>query len=319
MGRMRNGFLAVGIAGLTALGASGCGGDDGGSAGDTTSTPAAQAPAATQTQPAATTPSTTATEPAAVVPASDPVAKAAALAAQLKGGVKVTLKGKVVAGGRASELMGKGTVDRTTGRGAFDLTTVGAFTMHEVMDGRTVYLTNKLFTNRLPGKRSWMRIDLAKAAKIEGFNMASLGTNGPSQNPTQVLNYLHGAGPAKKLGTATIRGTKTTHYSVVADLAKAKAAASSKAGKDAIGQLVETLGDRGATIPVEVWVDGRHRILRERVRYTATLNNAKNVLDFTTDFADVSGPVKVPVPPASDTVDGLKLIAQGGSGTQSSS
>jgi hypothetical protein len=318
MGRMRHGFLAVGIAGLTALGAAGCGGDDGGSAGDTASTPAAQAPAATT--PAATTPAPASS--GAVVPASDPLAQAASVAAKATGGVAVTLTGTVTADRGPAPLTGQGTVDRRSGKGHFDIRTGAggsALTIREVMDGRSVYLTNKLFTNRLPGKRSWMRIDLAKAAKTSGFDLSALGTNGPSQDPTLVLSYLHGAGPAKKLGTKTIHGTKTTHYSAAVDLTAAQQAATSKAGKAAIAQLISTLGDPKAKIPVEVWLDARHRVVRERVHYTATVNKVPTKLDFTTTFRDTGKPVKVDVPPAGDTVDGLKLIAQGGSGTQSSS
>jgi hypothetical protein len=328
MGRKRHGFLAVGIAGLTALGAAGCGGGDDGGSG--TSSAAAQAPAArarAATTPATTTPAPAATTPApassgATVPASDPLAKAAAVAAKATGGVAITLTGTVTADKGPAPLTGKGTVDRRSGKGHFDIRTGAAgsaLTIREVMDGRSVYLTNKLFTNRLPGKRSWMKIDLRKAAKTSGFDLSALGTNGPSQDPTLVLSYLHGAGPAKELGTATINGTKTTHYSAAVDLDKAKAAASSSAGKAAIAQLISTLGDPTAKVPVEVWLDAQHRVVRERVHYTATVNKVSTKLDFTTTFRDTGKPVKVDVPPAADTVDGLKLITQGASGTPSSS
>jgi hypothetical protein len=319
MGRFRYGFLSVGIAGLTALGAAGCGGGDDGGSG--TSTAAAQAPAATA--PAATTPAATTPAPTSgAVPASDAVAQAADVAAKATGGVAITLTGTVTAATGPAPLIGKGTVDRRSGRGMFDIRTGAsgsALTIREVMDGRSVYLTNKLFTNRLPGKKSWMKIDLRKAAKTSGFDLSALGTNGPSQDPTLVLSYLHGAGPAKALGTATIHGTKTTHYSADVDLTKAEAAAGTKAGKAAIAQLITTLGDPKAKIPVEVWLDAQHRVVRERVHYTATLNKAPTKLDFTTTFRDVDTPVKVDVPPASDTVDGLALMTKGGSGSQQSS
>ena len=93
------------------------------------------------------------------------------------------------------------------------------------MDGHCVYLNSDAFNGRLPGGRSWMRIDLAKAASQKGFDLAALGTNGPSQDPSQVLDYLRGAGRATKVGTETVRGIKTTHYRVTVDLQQAKAAA----------------------------------------------------------------------------------------------
>jgi hypothetical protein len=306
MGRFRGGLLTAGI--VAVVGAAGCGGGNDGGGADTV----AKAPAATQ--PAATTPATPA--PAgAVVPASDPVAKAAAAAAKQTGAVDVKMTGTIATGSTKAQLNGTGTVDRRSGRGEFTLTPGGTkLSIHEVMDGRSVYITSRLFKHRLPGKRSWMRIDLKKAAKFAGFDPSALGTNGPSQDPTQVLAYLHGAGASKKLGTATIGGEQTTHYSVEVDLAKAKSRATSQAGKAAIDQLVKTLGGK-TTIPAEVWIDGQGHIVRERVKYDATIKGAQSGMDFTTTFRDAAGPVKVKTPPASDTVDGLDLIAKSGATT----
>jgi hypothetical protein len=319
MGRLSNGFLAAGLAGVTAVGAAGCGGSDGG--GDAGTTAAAQAPAATQpatTTPAATTPAPAATTPAPApapagtrVPASDPVAKAAGVSARLDGGVTVRLRGTVSANGANSSLTGKGTVDRRSGRGMFDLTTAVQgqnVPIREVMDGRSLYISSAIFAGQLPGKRSWMKIDLRKASKAEGLDLSAFGTNGPSQDPFQVLDYLGGAGPAKRVGTATVRGVATTHYKVTVDLAKAKAKAPSRAAKGSISQLAKALGSSKATLPVEVWLDAQHRVLRERVRYSATIGGRKSGLDFTTDFTAFGAKVKVDTPAASDTVDGLALL-----------
>ena len=316
MGRLSNGFLAAGLAGVTAVGAAGCAGDDGGGAGTTA---AAQAPAATQpatTTPAATTPApaaTTATPASAGtrVPASDPVAKAAAASARLDGGITVQLRGTVSSAGTHSPLTGKGTVDRHSGRGMFELTTSVQgqdVPIREVMDGRSLYISSALLAGQLPGKRSWMKIDLSKASKVAGVDLTAFGTNGPSQDPAQVLDYLGGAGPAKKVGTATVRGVPTTRYKVTVDLAKAKAKATSGTAKGSIAQLAKTLGSSKATFPADVWLDAQHRVLRERVRYSATIGGVKSDLDFTTDFTAFGAKVKVDTPAASDTVDGLALL-----------
>ncbi|MCW2985520.1 MAG: hypothetical protein JWR63_3090, partial [Conexibacter sp.] len=250
----------------------------------------------------------------AAVPASDPVAKAAALAATQTGGVTIKMRGTVAANGVQQQLSGGGTVDRRNGRGMFTLATKingHSVPIREVMDGRSIYVTSKLFTNRLPGKRSWMRINLAQAAKTTGFDLSALGTNGPSQDPAQILAYLKGAGASKKLGTEKVGGVQTTHYGVTVDLKQARAKSGSKAAKAAIDQLIKTLGS-DTTVPVEVWVDAQHRVRRERVSYDATIRNVQTGLDFTTDFTAFGVPVKVAKPAAGDTVDGLALLKKSG-------
>jgi hypothetical protein len=307
MGLKRGGVLIIGTA-AAALAVAGCGGDDDGGATGTAPAPAAQA---TTPAPAATT--TTTPEPAArAVDASDPVARAAAVLTKQKGGVVVSMHGTVVDASRKTTVSGKGSVHRASGRGSFTIKSgdgKSQVTVREVSDGRAVYVASDAFKNRLPGKRSWMKIDLAKAAKAEGFDLSALGTNGPSQDPAQVLDYLHGAGPAKRVGTAKVRGVATTHYRVEADLERAVAKSPSSLAKNTIRQLQATLGSTKA-IPVDVWLDARHRVLRERVRYEATLNNVASKFDFTTDFSDFGVAVKVDTPPAGDTIDGLKLLQQ---------
>jgi hypothetical protein len=320
MGLVRGGVLALGA---VAAVATGCGGDDDGA--EQAAKPANPAPAATQTTPApapaetteAETPAAT-QEPAAPsasrpASASDPIARAAQVAARQSGGLAVSLKGTIDAAGRQTTVDGKGKVDHASRRGAFTIATGIAGTsvaVKEVMDGRSIYLNTEMLAGRLPGKKSWLRIDLAKAARQKGFDLSSLGTNGPSQDPSQVLDYLHGAGPSKKVGTATIRGVKTTHYRAKVDLARAARRSDGAAAKEAIRQLRGTLTKAGAAIPIDVWIDAQHRVRRERVRYTATINTVENAMDFTTDFTGFGVAVKVDPPPASDTVDGLALLAQ---------
>jgi len=175
------------------------------------------------------------------------------------------------------------------------------------MDGKSVYLTSDAFKGRLPGGKSWMRIDLAEAAKTSNFDLSAFGTNGPSQDPSQVLDYLAGAGKASKTGTETVRGKKTTRYRITADLKQAKARTATKTGKAAIDQLLNTLN--GTTkIPVDVWIDGQNRVVRERVRYTADIQGEQNAMDFTTDFTRFGVSVDADPPAGKDTVDGLELL-----------
>ncbi|HET6510533.1 MAG TPA: hypothetical protein VFG42_27300 [Baekduia sp.] len=305
MGLERRSGLALGAAIAAASAAiAGCGGT---SKDDEAAAPAKRA--ATTEAPAATTEAPAA--PAATV-SGDPIGRAVAALARQKGGLAVAMHGTIQSQGVDTKVSGTGSIDRRSHRGAFTVTTVlhGAkIAIKTVMDGHAVYLSSPAFAGRLQGGRSWMRIDLAKAARQKGFDLSSLGTNGPSQDPSQVLDYLRGAGPVKKLGTAKVRGTETTHYRVTVDLRRAKAKSSTSAAKLAITQLVSTL-DGATKIPVEVWIDGQHRVLRERVRYTAQLQGAPNAMDYTTDFTGFDVAVKASAPKLDDTVDGLALLAK---------
>jgi hypothetical protein len=318
MGRVRTRrALTVGVA-VVAAATAGCGGDDDKAA----DKPAAQAspPAATATTPAAK-PEAAATpsQPETLVPVSgDPVGRAAAVARKLTGGVSVSMRGTIEAKGVKTTVTGKGSIDRSSGRGTFNSTTGvhgASIDVRQVMDGHSVYLTSDAFKGRLPGGKSWMKINLAQAAKVNNFDLSAFGTNGPSQDPSQVLDYLVGAGKAQKAGTEDVRGTATTRYRVTVDLNRAKARSKSKSAKTAIEQLLNTL-DGTTKIPVDVWVDAKHRVLRERVRYTADIQGNQNAMDFTTDFTGFGVAVKADPPAGKDTVDGLELLRKAAAARQ---
>jgi hypothetical protein len=307
--------LTVGAAVLAAATA-GCGGDDDKAAEQSV----AQAPAATATTPAPsdTAPGDTApgdtsapAEPANLTTVSGtPIARAAAVAANHEGGIAVAMRGTIQAKGVETTVTGKGSIDRRSQRGSFDTTTAihGAkIAVRQVMDGDAVYLTSDAFKGRLPGGKSWMKIDLAEAAKTENFDLSAFGTNGPSQDPSQVLDYLAGAGKVQKAGTEKVRGTKATRYRVTVDLKRAKSRSTSKSAKAAIQQLLTTL-DGTTKVPVDVWLDAKHRVLRERVKYTADINGEPNAMDFTTDFTGFGVSIEADPPSGQDTVDGLALL-----------
>jgi hypothetical protein len=306
MGLVRRRGLALGAAIVATSAIAGCGGSK-----DDDDAPAAKPAAAATTTTEAPAPAS------AAIPApgdDDAIVRAVDAVAAQKGGMAVTMRGTITGKGqKTTKVRGNGKIDRDQGRGSFTVTTEAGATdlsIREVLDDDQLYLTSKLFTNKLPGKRSWMRIDLGKLQDTKGFDQAALGTNGPSQDPSQVLDYLRGAGPAKRVGTAKIRGTQTTHYRADVDLKRALKAAEGKAtAQRSIQSLIDVLGDK-TTIPVEVWLDGDHRVLRERVSYKATLQGVESAMTFTTDFTKFGVPVSVDAPASSDTVDGLKLLTQ---------
>jgi hypothetical protein len=290
--------LSIAVAGLAALAVAGCGDDK--KAG-TTESAAAQAPAAT---PSATT--------AAPVPAgaSGPLALAVATTDRQSGAVAFAMKGTVTTKGQAVPLSIRGTIDRESRRGKFTTkTTFGrqSFSVQQVIDKQQLYLRTPLLAGKLPGGKSWMKINLAKAARTPGIDLDALGASGPSQDPTQGLDYLQGAGTAKRLGAAKVNGVATTRYRVQVDLKRAAKRSANAAARRSIGRLIATLG--GPTVlPVDVWVDSDHLVRRQHVTYNATVVGQLSEFDITTDYTAYGAKLDARPPADGDTFDGLESL-----------
>jgi hypothetical protein len=298
--------LSILTVAAASLAIAGCGDDKDAT---TTSTPAAQAPAPAATTPAATTPEVAST-PAA--DGQDPVARAVAATDRQDGGVAVVLAGAVTSDGQTVPLAGAGTIDRKADRGSFKLkTSFGAqpFTIEEITDKHLLYIRSEVFAGKLPGGRSWMKVDLDAAAKERGIDLSALGTSGPAQSPTQGLDYLRGAGKAKKLGTEKVGDVATTHYRVTVNLDRAAKRSTQASAKRAIDALAASLGTR-TSIPVDVWVDGKNLIRRQSVDYVAMIQGGKSTFRLTTDYTDYGAEVKISPPADSDTIDGVQVLKQ---------
>src|SRR5205823_5437943 len=78
-------------------------------------------------------------------------------------------------------------------------------------DGDPVmYMQLGLLAGQLPGGKTWMRIDLAKAGKAAGIDLGQL-MGGAGQNPSDWLALLRSNGEFSEVGYETVEGTDTTH------------------------------------------------------------------------------------------------------------
>lgn len=311
--------LSITAAGLAALAVAGCGGDKEDGAATSTTAAAAQAPAATApaaTTPAATTPTTPgATTSGAITPApasvrrSKPVALAVATTNRQTGGLAFAMKGTVNTGGQAVPLSARGVFDRESQRGAFTTKTKfgsKTFTVRQIADKQLLYLRSPVFAGKLPGGKSWLKIDVAEAARVPGLDLDALGVSGPSQDPVQGLDYLQGAGTAKRVGAAKVNGVATTHYRAQVNL-KHAARSAKGAAKRSIDRLVSSLGGR-TMLPIDVWIDGDNLIRRQQVKYSATAGGARSAFDITTDYTAYGAKLDAQAPADGDTFDGLESL-----------
>ncbi len=150
--------------------------------------------------------------------------------------------------------------------------------------------------------------------KMPNFGAAGLVPGFDQSDPTQFLAYLETiSNSVKKVGTESIRGVETTHYSAILDLAKAVNRSHVPASlKDALGKIFKKDGS-SLTIPADVWVDNDGLARRIQLKLdlgkladdSAAGNNADgaSTMTMSMDLYDFGAPVHVAAPPASDTID----------------
>ena len=149
-------------------------------------------------------------------------------------------------------------------------------------------------TPDLAGKK-WLRLDP---------QMFGGGGEIGQSDPSGSLDALRGAkGDVKRVGTEKVRGTRTTHYRVTLDAEQAVDSAPAEQ-RDEVRNSVGALGSR--TIPADVWVDGKGRLRKVRLRVAASSSNTKGTVAF--EYFDLGANVNVEAPPASEVVDFQELL-----------
>jgi len=226
----------------------------------------------------------------------DPVASAADRTLDKQTG-RFTLAVKVTAAQAGSTTM--------DGTGSFDAKKQAAALTIDVpditgglMELRMLYPVTyvRLAGAPLPTSKSWIKVDLQKAANAFGTNLPQLGGSNPS--PADALAQLRGSKDAKKLGTTTIDGVNTTHYRVRVDLDKALARATPRQ-RAALKRLVQMAKREGIDVVpthADVWVgdDGLVRRFSENIGSVATIAMT---------FSDYGEPVQIDPPSADETID----------------
>jgi hypothetical protein len=183
-----------------------------------------------------------------------------------------------------------------------------------VLDGTAMYMRIPLLKQLNPGLKPWVKIDLIQAGKTQGLDFGSFLQFGQGGDPTQALQYLHATGKLKKKGTDEIRGVKATHYSGSVDLKKVANVAPANVRPELrknIDRLIALTGQR--SLPVDVWVDGKGFIRRERYTNKLSISGQKVDVESTLELFDFGTPVIAPVPPAGDVTD----FSGGGKGATS--
>jgi hypothetical protein len=255
----------------------------------------------------------------------DPVA-GAATKTQGAGGYKATFSLAMSAGGRQLTLTGHGEFDADQGEVVMDMSqllqqsgapagtdgTIDAIYLRE--DGDPVmYVKLGLLSSLMPGGKTWIRLDVARAGKAAGIDLGKL-MGGATQNPADALQLLRANGDFTAVGTETVAGVSTTHYHGTVDLKKALAA------KGAPDDLIQRLLDMGAPAhyPVDVWVDDSGYVRQLELDFMQTTNGVPLSTKTTIGMSDYGTNVSVSAPPADEVFDATELATKGLSSALSS-
>ena len=220
----------------------------------------------------------------------DPVAKAATESTK-QTSEHMHMTAQVTTGGQQVTMTGDGDFknDPALGQISVNVNSAGrASTMREIMDGSTMYLSSDLFRGQLPGGKTWMSVDLAKAQKALGVDFGSVS----SQSPASTLSQLEATGRVTKVGDEALDGVATTHYTATIDPAK-------------LAKITKALGVQVTYQAVDVWVDHQSLVRRMHLAYSQTAGSATpaSSTDLTIDLSKYGEDVNVSVPSAADTFD----------------
>ncbi len=158
-----------------------------------------------------------------------------------------------------------------------------------------------------PGK-TWLKLDAKSVAsttkvKVDPQQLQS------QLNPTKALATLTKAASVKSLGSATVKGTSTSHYRISIDLAGFV----KTLPKDQQAQALKGIQQSGLTsVPVDVYVgkSGYLRRIETKLDVKPGKGTAPISLKATLDLYDYGAKVAVHAPPAGKVADAGKLLSK---------
>ena len=174
-----------------------------------------------------------------------------------------------------------------------------------------IYANAPALSAMIPGGATWVRLDLETLGKSFGVDLSQfLGQS--AQNPSDALSLLESIGSVDKVGTETIDGVSTTHYTADIDATKVADQAASQIG-GALGQRIQSaVSNASATpapIPVDVWIGDDGLVRRVVLDLSGTHDGQTGSLHLQLDISDYGTPVNVTAPPSSDVFDATSLVS----------
>lgn len=143
----------------------------------------------------------------------------------------------------------------------------------------------------LAGGKPWLKVDLGQIGTRTGVDVDQVLKVIEKVDPAEQTKMFTGSTDARKVGTETIDGVKTTHYVGTVTVAEALAKLDAEARRKA-QQVLPSSGS--SKIAFDLWVDGG-QLPR---KLSSKVDNAKNEKStVTVVYRDYGKPVSVTAPP----------------------
>jgi hypothetical protein len=174
-----------------------------------------------------------------------------------------------------------------------------------IFDRRIIYMKLPGLQESAPIGKPWVRIDVEELQRQSGAT-AQFDAFGQA-DPSQYLQFLQGAGEVEELGSATVRGVETTHYSTVVDLDDALKQAPSEM-RESLSRAIEASGSK--RVPVNAWVDSDGLLRRVRYSFDGSEQTGGRSSTITVDLFDFGTSVRVNPPPADQVMDLADILSK---------
>ena len=167
-----------------------------------------------------------------------------------------------------------------------------------------IYMRLGALSSQLPGGKQWIKLDVSKLGKSAGIDLGKL-LSGSQLQPGDLLGMLRSEGATvRKIGSARIDGTATTHYRVTVDLAKAL---------ESKGLTSPLLGGVAAQMPKpeNVWIGKDGLVRRVGFAYGYAQAGQRIRMHMTLNISDYGAHVTIAAPPSSQVFDATQLAQSG--------
>ncbi len=184
-----------------------------------------------------------------------------------------------------------GAIDFANHRGTMVLHFPSLGDIQAIFDKGVIYEKLGQLLPSQSGGKPWIKIDLTQ---LLGKNATALGSlSQGSSDPSQSLAYLFGASGVTKIGSDSVRGVATTHYTGKLDLTRATQRLTPQF-RALYQRALQQLGGSVSSLPADLWIDGQGRLRRMSYTLKLATSTTKNTIDY---FA-FGTPVSVQLPPA---------------------
>ncbi len=160
------------------------------------------------------------------------------------------------------------------------------------------------------GGKPWVKYSFDAMAKMAGGSGTALKEEMQNANPTLSVKLLIASGDVRAMGSETVDGTRTTHYSGVLDVDKMVGAQKGLDAATAKSMKTQLTAQGITTDHIDVWVDG-NGLLVKKVENART---SKGTIDSTAFYSDYGVKVSVTPPPASKTEDAAAMMGAAAKG-----